>query len=242
MTLESGRTLGVISSLITVILPVIVLPVVLFLTFAQIGASRTTPISTPFVPPAIVVYGLIGVLGLVSMVLFLVAMRRLADYYNEPAIYKNTLYGFILNIVGVVSGIVFDFVFFTFIISGWKVGVSVPISASIVQQTVIALFGFFAIVFVLAIVGAVFFMRAFNNLADKSGVKGFKDAGLILLIGYALTIVLVGALLVWVAWILAAMAFFSLKPSTNSVPTYQQPTQSTPSPALAQRNIVQIGE
>jgi hypothetical protein len=143
-----------------------------------------------------------------------------------------------LNLVGVVCGIVFDFVFFTFIIGGMRVGVSVPLTASIVQQTIIALVGFFAIIFALAIVGAVFYMRAFNNLADKSGVKGFRDAGLILLIGYALTIILVGALLVWVAWILATSAFFSLKPKTSISP-YSQPTPVHPVQFL-QREISSI--
>jgi uncharacterized membrane protein len=55
-------------------------------------------------------------------------------------------------------------------------------------------------------------MRAFNKLGEKSEVDNFKTAGLLYLLGGALAIVGIGALLSWIAWIFAFMGFRSLKP------------------------------
>jgi ribosomal protein S27AE len=84
-----------------------------------------------------------------------------------------------------------------------------------------------AIVFVFSIIGGVFFKRAFDALGEKSGVQTFKTAGLISLIGYALSIVLVGGILVWVAWIMLASAFHSLKPAAPAASSYSQPSASS---------------
>ncbi|NLD65119.1 MAG: hypothetical protein GX648_00925 [Crenarchaeota archaeon] len=40
-------------------------------------------------------------------------------------------------------------------------------------------------------------------------------AGLLMLLGGALTIVVVGGLLFFIGWIIAAISFFSLKPKTT---------------------------
>ena len=59
-------------------------------------------------------------------------------------------------------------------------------------------------------------MRAFNKLGEKSGINNFKTAGLLYLIGMVLSIVGIGVLLLWIAWIFAALGFHSLKPSSTS--------------------------
>jgi uncharacterized membrane protein len=70
-------------------------------------------------------------------------------------------------------------------------------------------------------------MRAFNKLAEKSGDDNFKTAGLLYLLGTVLTIVLIGGLLIWIAWIFAAMGFNSLKPKEPPAPTSAYPTSQT---------------
>jgi len=52
----------------------------------------------------------------------------------------------------------------------------------------------------------------------------FSTAGLLLLIGAVLTIIVIGVIVVWIAMILLAVAFFSIKPATA------QATQSTSPP------------
>ena len=41
--------------------------------------------------------------NLIGIILLLIAMKGIADDYNEPDIFKNTLYGFIFGIVGVIA-------------------------------------------------------------------------------------------------------------------------------------------
>ena len=55
----------------------------------------------------IILFGVIGVIAFVGFILFVVAMHRLSQYYNEPSIFKNTLYGFIVNIVGAITALLF---------------------------------------------------------------------------------------------------------------------------------------
>ena len=74
------------------------------------------------------------------------------------------------------------------------------------------------------IIEAIFYKRAFSLLSEKSGEKMFDTAGLVLLIGAILTIILIGTIITLIAWILVAVAFFSIKPPP---PTAQQPQTST---------------
>jgi hypothetical protein len=63
-----------------------------------------------------------------------------------------------------------------------------------------------AIIFVVGIVVAVLYMRAFNQLGEKSGIHNFNTAGLLILVGVIVPIVS------WIGWIFAALGFHSLKP------------------------------
>ena len=69
---------------------------------------------------------------------------------------------------------------------------------------------------------AVYLRKSFDALANKTGNGMFKTAGLLLLIGAILTIVLIGLILIFVAWILLTVAFFSM-PSTPPPPAQAAP-------------------
>lgn len=210
MTFESGRNFGLASSLMIVVIPALVIPTFLVMFFA--GTFATVTIAS--IPLQIVLLFMLGALSLISYILFLLSMRRLAAYYHAPSIFNNALYAIILNVLGAVAGVVFSFIFFNLVIGRPQVGVQA--SALFIQQVVFAVFALVIVVFIFNVVGAIFYMRAFNNLAEKSGVGNFKDAGLLLLIGYVLTIILVGSLVVWIGWILVAAGFFSLKKTATS--------------------------
>jgi uncharacterized membrane protein len=216
MSLESGRKLGLAASLIEVIMPVIIVIVmVLFIVsiIAAIPAASAGPNVT--IPNfSLVFVGVlipVGILTFVGIILFIIAMHRLSQYYNEPGIFKNALYGFILNIVGSVVAIAIEFV----LILG-SIGIipqaGTVLSGATLTQLIFGFLAVFAISFVLGIISAVLYMRAFNMLAEKSGNGNFKTAGLLYLLGQVLTIVFIGGLLFWIAWIFAAMGFNTLRP------------------------------
>lgn len=163
-------------------------------------------------------------LSLVGIILLLVAMRRLADYYEEQGIFDNALWGFIFGIIGIVGAII---VFFLLILGGAIWSVPTGLAGPFVIGSIIA-----AIVvwFVFSLLQAIYYRRAFTILSEKTGEKMFDTAGLLLFIGAILTIILIGALVSLVAWILVAVGFFAIKTLPTPLPPLappQAPTAST---------------
>lgn len=79
------------------------------------------------------------------------------------------------------------------------------------------------VVWVFLIVSAVFLRRAYNSMSKELGVGTFSTAATLYLIGAALTIVLVGFIVLFIAEILQAVAYFSIPD--------QPPTQGVGAPA-----------
>ena len=167
------------------------------------------------------------IVSIVGIILVLIGMKGLSEYYKEPSIYQNALWGVIFGIIALIA-----------------IAVAVPIVAISGLFSVFTLgFGLLSllllllIVFVFYLIAALYFRRAFNALAQKSGEHMFETAGLLLWIGAILTIVFfLGLVLILVAWILATIAFFSIKvpsqpyaytPPTTPVSSTAPPTQAT---------------
>ena len=236
MSLESGRKLGLTASLIYVISPVIIVVAYVFLIFSLFAAFPfgTSPTSSFLsLPVFIILIGLSGIISFAGVILFIVAMHRLSQYYSEPGIFKNALYGFIINFVGVITGIlVYVAVFLsTTLGSITPSGIqTTAVTPTPTPSTILASLGLFIVMFlallavflVLGIVSGLFYMRAFNKLGEKSGVNSFNTAGLLILIGVIIPMVS------WIGWIFAVSGFHSLKPkpAESSSAYYTTPTSS----------------
>jgi len=208
MTLQSNKTLGGVGALLMVISPFLV-------------------------------SGFTLLAGLVGLILVLIAVKGLSDHYKEPSIFNNSLYGVILSIVGVVVFVAALFVtalsFFTNVLGiELSAALSDPTAFSNIDWTeamildnlmahVAALVGSLVILFIFVVVAAIFYRKSLTTLAEKTGVGLFGTAGLLLLIGAVLTIIVIGFLLIWVALILLTAAFFKIR----AEPT--QPPPMTPS-------------
>ncbi|HTY74755.1 MAG TPA: DUF996 domain-containing protein [Candidatus Nanoarchaeia archaeon] len=154
------------------------------------------------------------ILGIIGVVLFLKGIRELSNYYQDKEIYQNSLTGikfYIIAIVaaavaiasiviGVASATGFNFTAgATFVLTpGFAVGL-------------VAFLGGLIIAFVFYILAALSLRKTFNNLAQKSGEGSFTTAGNLLWWGAILSIILVGFVLIFVAWIFATIGFFSMK-------------------------------
>lgn len=181
-----------------------------------------------------------GLLGLIGFVLVLIALKGVGDYYNENGIFNNALYGFMVGIIGcVVSVGVFVGTALAIIAD---IGVSdwmnpnewtAAFTAETALDSLLTLLGAIVIalvmLFITVILTAWFYRKSFNLLSTKSGVGMFGTAGLILLIGAFLTIVLVGLLLIWIALILLAVAFFSIKTTAGPPSEVAPPPPPPPS-------------
>jgi uncharacterized membrane protein len=86
-----------------------------------------------------------------------------------------------------------------------------------------AIVGAWVALFVFVVVAAIFLRRSLNTLSEKSSTHMFTTTGLLILIGGILTIIAIGVILLWVALILLAIAFFEIK----TEPIQAQPMASS---------------
>jgi uncharacterized membrane protein len=209
MTLESSKNLGGIGALLIVI--------------GSLGFA---------VPYA-------GILALIGVILLFIGLKGLAGVYGEAGIFNNALYALVIGIVGAVVGVA------SILITALSTLASIGINLTNVTDwstfgtelanrlTNLSDFGVLftligaiilavIIIFVFAIIAVFFFRKSLSTLAAKTGVGLFGTGGLLMLIGAVLTIIVIGALLIWIAWILVAVAFFQIR---------AQPTQTPPPPA-----------
>jgi uncharacterized membrane protein len=237
MSLGSGRKLGVIASLITVILPVVTVIAAIFMVqsfFATIQrwvANQVAPtfsILSAELSAFFIVLVILAIVGLVGFILFILAMHQLSHYYKESGIFKNIAYALIINIVGAIF--VFA-LFFVFISSSINSAITTPSNLLLpfLNQVIFSVLALVVVALGLGIISAVFYMRAFNKLGEKSGLDSFKAAGVLYFVGVLLSIVLFGGVLVWIAWIFVAWGFYSLKPSSSSSSSSSNNIYSTPS-------------
>jgi len=188
-----------------------------------------------FIGPLVaIVYPAGGLIGLVGFILVLIALKSFADDYKEASIFNNSLYGFILSIVG---GVVFVAALFVILVSFFTDVLGIELATAFSDPTAFsnidwmeaivwenlavhigALLGSFVVLFIFAVVAAIFYRKSLTTLAEKTGVGLFGTAGLLLLIGALLTIILIGVVLIWISFLLVAIAFFSMKPTAVEPP------------------------
>ncbi len=155
--------------------------------------------------------GTIGIVGLVGMILLLIAIRGLSDDLKDYGVFRRAVGGFIFGLIGTFLAIavlsVFSILqgfFFTHIVLG-----SLVLAGAVIG---------WIIMFIFFVLSGIFYRLAFNSLADKSRVPMLRTGATILLVGSALTIVLAGFVLMFVAWILIAVGLFSLRLQGEQAP------------------------
>jgi uncharacterized membrane protein len=191
-------------------------------------------------------YPFVGFLGIVGLILVLVALKGMADNYNEAGIFKNALYFFIAAIIGVVAFIgtlVAALITFLTNLPAWAqtyvnsrdwqgLANAFRQHASDISSfggSIWTLIGYIilalVILFVMFVIAMFFFRRSLGLLATKTNVGLFGTAGLLMLIGAALTIIVIGFLLIWIGWIMLTVAFFSVRATAQTAPS--PPTSPT---------------
>jgi uncharacterized membrane protein len=169
-------------------------------------------------------------LNLIGIILVLIAMKGMGEYYNDEDIFKNALYGFIFGIVGVIALITVIVMF----VIGYAATSQVTTASTTFALTRFGLFILALIVlYMFSLIGAIFYKKSLDILSVKSNENLFSTAGLILLIGAAIPVI--GELLKFVAWILAAVGFFNIKESQ------QTSIQNEPTVNLENRFCINCG-
>jgi len=175
-----------------------------------------------------------GVVSLVGLILVLIALKGFADYYNEAGIFNNALYGVVTAIVGgmVTVALVFiaavDFISelglsFTNI-ADWSTELAaidwMTVGFDIIGNFIAYILLALVVLFIFGLITAILLRKSLGLLSTKTGVGLFGTTGLLILIGAVLTIIAIGLVLIWIATLILAIAFFSMKPqqSQSSMP------------------------
>lgn len=156
--------------------------------------------------------------SLVGYILIIIAIKDISDDLQDKTIFRNVVIAAVTGIVGALAGAaVFFFGAVTGILTGGVAAFSGVVTGLLV-------------VWVFLIVSAVFLRRAYNSMSKELGVGMFSTAATLYLIGAALTIVLVGFILLFIAEILQAVAYFSIpnQPPTQGAGASAGPTAAPP--------------
>jgi len=163
------------------------------------------------------------VVSIVGIILLYLGIKGLSEYYKDESIYRDTLRGVIYAIIALVAIAVavplfiIGGMFSVFTLGPFGIGLGL-----------VSLFLLAVIVFIFYVLAATQLRKVFNNIAQKTGEHMFETAGTLLFVGAILTIVFfIGLLLIFIAWIIATIAFFSIKVPTQQY-AYTQPPTAVP--------------
>src|SRR2546425_5699990 len=162
------------------------------------------------------------VLSIVGLIMTLVAVKYISDVLADKRIFKNMIISVILGIGGIIVLVAFVFAAIArFVGVGNLFGATPSAPPYVPTSDIISLIASLAIgllaAWVLIVISAVFLRKSYKSVAARLNVGLFSTAALLYLIGAALTIILIGFVLIFVAQILLIVAFFSL-PDTPPVP------------------------
>ncbi|MGM0648980.1 MAG: DUF996 domain-containing protein [Bacteroidota bacterium] len=176
---------------------------------------------------------LMGIAALGTLIFLLISFHNFSSYYETPGIFKNALVGFIIPLAG---GIISTIIFAVTIASS---ALSRPYLQKIddfINMFIKGSTGFIIaqiIMFAAYIIGFYLLFKAMKLLAEKSGIKTFKTAGLLYFITPIITLIilgivmmilssssaspfllfitLIGGICMLIGWILHIIAYFTFK-------------------------------
>lgn len=167
--------------------------------------------------------------SLAGIVLFLVGISGISNYLNEKRIFSDALKailivvigGFVVGFVWVVIVLIVAALFAPTIFSLLSSVGAGKVGTEIYIQLLASLGVTGAILVLLLIIGMWILMIIFGikmkNVSDLLNNKfpdlRFKTSGTLFKLGGWLSIILVGSVLIWIAWILYTIDFFSLPTS-----------------------------
>jgi uncharacterized membrane protein len=210
MTLESSKNLGGIGAILLIVASV-----------------------------AFFIQPLFSFIGIVGVILILMALQGLADVYRDRGIFNNALIAFIAIIVGVIVTVIgLYYLFFATAYATDLVKVIYPgfngdwtnlpnltPNTNANPNDLIPFIGpilsVLAGIWVFSIIASVFAWRSLKAVAAKSTIGMFATSGILMLVGSILLIAFgLGAILMWIAILMLAIAFFQLKPHVEQAPAF----------------------
>ena len=180
------------------------------------------------------------ILGIIGFVLVLLATKQIADAVSDRAIFRNMIISTVLGIAALIVVAIVVLVSLTRI-TNYLRDLSNHVASHPRLGVIILIVLGLLVVWLLYLVSAFFLRRSFNKVALRLNAGLFRTAGLVFLIGAALTIILVGFLILFIAEIMFAIAFFTMPeqvasgtlPTGSLFPPSGVPPQNTGAPPSA---------
>jgi uncharacterized membrane protein len=172
------------------------------------------------------------ILAIVGFILILVAVKNVSEAVREPKIFNDMIIAVLMAIIGlVVFGVIVAVAILSFFNLGGTTVTPGTIPPSVVSGIGLLIAGL-VVVWVFYLVSAIFLRRTYDTIGTRLNVNMFHTTGLLYLIGAALTIVIVGLLIVLIAEILQIVAFFSIPDQLPSAMPPQQGWGPPPPPPM----------
>lgn len=149
---------------------------------------------------------IIPFLSIVGYILVLLSTKFISDEVHDGSIFSDMIIAVVAGIVGVTAG---GFILiFSGILGVFTAGVS----------AFLGVLAILAVVWIALLVSSVFVRKAYNNIATKLNIGTFRTAGTLYFVGALLTIILVGFIVLFAAYIVQVIAFFSIEEGQVAVP------------------------
>jgi len=168
------------------------------------------------------------VLGIVGFILILIAVKYISEVIGDPAVFNNMIIAVVLAIVGLVVGGVVVFGAIYSLVGLGSLGTSGTISGGVLGLIAAIIIGL-VVIWIFYLIASIFIKKSYDTIANRINVGTFHTAGLLYLIGAALTIIFVGLIIVLIAEILQIVAFFSI-PEQMPMGPQPMPGQMGPPP------------
>jgi uncharacterized membrane protein len=163
-----------------------------------------------------------GILSVVGVILLLIAIKGFSSQYQDSEMYDNALRGFIYYIIAAIAFAVS----FGFLAAGFE-------SIFFLAFGIAGFIAGLVVAFIFYLMAAKRLRATLNSLSQKTGEKSFETAGMLLWYGAILSIIFIGGILIFIAWIFATIGFFSMK-TTGQTYSTQQPYPPPPPPSSTQ--------
>jgi len=179
--------------------------------------------------------------------LVLAGLYGLSEHYRESGIFKKSLIGVVTGIIGIALVIVIIFALvlpssitaLQAMLPGWDGDVNTlpnitpdinNIDLSMIYPLLTNILVMFVVMGIFATVTTFFIRQSLKQLREKSDIGLFETTGTLMLISGFLTFILIGYILLWISFLLLAIAFFQIKPQEPNPIQYDTYQSAPPQP------------
>jgi uncharacterized membrane protein len=162
--------------------------------------------------------------SITGYILILIAVKFISEVTNDEAIYNNVFNAVILFIIGLIVATIISYVFLFKYFEEFLQDASIMYEKSpeeVLSLLFLLLFWSFVIIVIIAIffiVGSIFLRRGFYRIAELVKVDHFRTVALLYFIGSILMVIFIGVIVIFIANIFMAIAFFSIREQPPHIP------------------------